>query len=47
LKVTDSAGSAKTVSTKRAQLQWLQPGAEADENLGAQPYEALIVEFKK
>jgi hypothetical protein len=47
LKVTDSPGNAKTVSTKRAELQWLQPGAEADKNLGAQRYEAMIVEFKK
>jgi len=47
LKVVDSAGSAKTVAYKRAQLQWLQPGKEAEENLGGQPYEALIVEFKK
>jgi hypothetical protein len=47
LKIVDSGGKAKTVTYKRAELQWLQPGAEADENLAGQPYEALIVEFKK
>jgi hypothetical protein len=47
LKVTDSEGSAKTVTYRRAGLQWLAPSEEADENLGDQPYEALIVEFKK
>lgn len=47
LKVTDSEGHAKTVAVKRADLQWLAPDEEADENLGDQPYEALIVEFKK
>ena len=47
LKVIDSAGVTKTVTTKRAELRWLLPGKEAEENLGGQPYEALIVEFKK
>jgi hypothetical protein len=47
LKVIDSGGSAKTITYKRAELQWLLPGKEAEENLGGQPYEALIVEFKK
>jgi hypothetical protein len=47
LKVTVSKGIAKTVTVKRADLQWLPPNEEADENLGDQPYEALIVEFKK
>jgi hypothetical protein len=47
LKVIDSAGVTKTVTYKRAELQWLLPGKEAEENLSGQPYEALIVEFKK
>jgi hypothetical protein len=47
LKVVDSGGNAKAVTYKRAELQWLAPGEEADENTGGQPYEALIVEFKK
>jgi len=47
LKTIDAAGRTKTVAYKRAQLQWLLPGKEAEENLGGQPYEALIVEFKK
>jgi hypothetical protein len=47
LKVVDSGGTAKTITYKRAELQWLLPGKEVDENLGGQPYEALIVEFKK
>jgi hypothetical protein len=47
LKVTDPRGSAKTVTYGKADLQWLAPGEEAEENLGDQPYEALIVEFKR
>jgi hypothetical protein len=47
LRVVDSAGKAKTATYKQAELQWLTPRKEADENLGRQPYEALIVEFKK
>jgi hypothetical protein len=47
LKVSDSQGKTKTVAYKQAELQWLPPGREADENIGDQPYEALIVEFRK
>jgi quercetin dioxygenase-like cupin family protein len=47
LKVTDAQGKAKNVVYKQAELQWLPPGTEADENIGDAPYEALIVEFKK
>ena len=47
LKVSDAKGAAKTVSYGKAELQWLSPGEEAEENLGDQPYEALIVEFKR
>jgi len=47
LKVSDAKGAAKTVSYGKADLQWLAPGEEAAENLGDQPYEALIVEFKR
>jgi len=47
LKVSDAKGAAKTVTYGKADLQWLAPGEEAAENLGDQPYEALIVEFKK
>ena len=32
---------------KAGEVQWLAPGAEVDENAGAAPYEAIIVEFKK
>jgi hypothetical protein len=47
LKVVDSKGNTKTVAYKRAELQWLPPGAEVDENIGSKSYEAIIVEFKK
>jgi hypothetical protein len=47
LKVADAEGKTKTFAYGRAQLQWLPAGAEADENIGGRPYEALIVEFKK
>lgn len=47
LKVSDAKGAAKTVTYAKADMLWLTPGDEAQENLGGQPYEALIVEFKK
>jgi hypothetical protein len=47
LKVIDPEGKTKNVAYKEAELQWLSPGKETDENIGAEPYEALIVEFKK
>ncbi|HUR43171.1 MAG TPA: hypothetical protein VMZ01_03620 [Aestuariivirga sp.] len=47
LKVSDAKGAAKTVTYGKADLQWLAPGEEAEENLADRPYEALIVEFKK
>jgi len=47
LKVTNAQGKAKNVAYKQAELRWLPPGIEADENIGDAPYEALIVEFKK
>jgi hypothetical protein len=37
----------KSAQFKAGQVQWLAPGAGADENTGAAPYEAIIVEFKK
>ena len=47
LKITDGQGNAKTVAYKQAELTWLPPGRETDENIGSAPYEALIVEFRK
>ena len=47
LKVTDTQGKTKNVAYKQAELQWLPPGTEAEQNIGDAPYEALIVEFKK
>ncbi len=37
----------KSAQLKPGEVQWLAPGAGADENTGAAPYEAIIVEFKK
>lgn len=47
LKFSDAKGAAKTVSYGKADMVWLAAGDEAQENLGGQPYEALIVEFKR
>ena len=47
LKVSDAKGAARTVTHAKADMLWLTPGDQAEENLGDQPYEALIVEFKK
>jgi hypothetical protein len=47
LKIVGSGGKAENVTYKQAELQWLPPGTETDENTGREPYEALIVEFKK
>ena len=47
LNLADAGGSVKTATYKQAELQWLPPGKEADENIGDGAYEALIVEFKK
>jgi hypothetical protein len=46
LKMTDPKGTVKRIAYKQAGLQWLPAGSEAQENVGAKPYEALIVEFK-
>jgi len=45
--VADSEGKERTVAFKQAQLHWVPPGAAAEKNIGVQPYEALIVEFKR
>jgi len=42
-----TAMSWKSAPLKPGAVQWLAPGAGADENAGATPYEAIIVEFKK
>jgi hypothetical protein len=47
LNVVDSKGTAKAVAYKQAELQWLPPGAAAEENIGSKSYEAIVVEFKK
>lgn len=47
LKMTNSKGLVTEVTCKRAELQWLVAGSEAQQNAGAKSYEALIVEFKK
>jgi hypothetical protein len=47
LKTADAKRRVTEVTYKQAELQWLAPGSEAEENAGGKPYEALIVEFKK
>ncbi len=37
----------KSARLQPGEVQWLAPGAGADENTGTAPYEAIIVEFKK
>ena len=47
LKTTDAKGVAKAASYRPGEVQWRVPGTGADENTSGQPYEAIIVEFKK
>jgi quercetin dioxygenase-like cupin family protein len=47
LKIVGPEGKTKNVAYRQAELQWLPPGKEIDENVGSGPYEALIVEFKR
>lgn len=47
LKATDAKGNVKAVTYRQGEVQWLMPGTEADENTGDEPYDAIIVEFKK
>jgi hypothetical protein len=47
LKIVDAKGAAKAAQYQPGEVQWLMPGAEADENVGDTPYEAILVEFKK
>ena len=37
----------KSARLQSGEVQWLAPGAGADENAGVAPYEVIIVEFKK
>jgi hypothetical protein len=47
LKVADQNGNTKTILYKPGEVRWLKPGTEANENVGGNHYEAIIVEFKK
>jgi hypothetical protein len=47
VKTADAKGAAKEVAYRPGEVQWQMPGTGADENTGGQPYEAIIVEFKK
>jgi hypothetical protein len=46
-KTMDAKGVAKAASYRPGEVQWQMPGTQADENIGGQPYEAILVEFKK
>lgn len=37
----------KSAGLQPGEVQWLVPGAGADQNTGTAPYEAIMVEFKK
>jgi hypothetical protein len=47
LKTADAKGVVKEAAYRRGEVQWQMPGTEADENTGGEPYEAIMVEFKK
>jgi len=47
LKTEDGKGVATAVTWRPGEVQWQMPGTQADENTGGEPYEAIIVEFKK
>ena len=47
VKTADAKGAVKKAVYRPGEVQWQMPGTQADENTGAAPYEAIIVEFKK
>jgi hypothetical protein len=47
VKTADTKGPAKEAVYRQGEVQWQMPGTEADENTGGEPYEAILVEFKK
>jgi len=47
LKTAGADGAVKTANVQPGEVQWLQPGTQADENTGDARYEAIVVEFKK
>jgi len=47
LKTTDTKGVVKEAAYRPGEVQWQMAGTEADENTGGEPYEAIMVEFKK
>jgi len=47
LKTAGADGAVKTANAQPGEVQWLQPGTQADENTGDARYEAIVVEFKK
>lgn len=47
LKTADAKGTVKAATYRKGEVQWQMPGTEADENAGGEPYEAILVEFKK
>ena len=47
LKTTDAKGVVKDIAWRKGEVQWRMPGAETDENTGDEPYEAILVEFRK
>ena len=47
LKTIGADGAVKTANVRPGEVQWLQPGTQADENTGDARYEAILLEFKK
>jgi len=47
LTTVDAKGAVKAANYGPGDVQWQMPGTDTDENTGGQPYEAIIVEFKK
>jgi hypothetical protein len=47
LTTADAKGVVKEAAYRKGEVQWQMPGTQADENTGGQPYEAIIVEFRR
>lgn len=47
VKTVDAKSMATETAWRRGEVQWQMPGIQLDENTGAAPYEAIIVEFKR
>ena len=46
-KTMGAKGVAKEAVYRPGEVQWQMPGTQADENTGSEPFEAIIVEFKR